>query len=162
MASINPILDPWIYILLRKTVVRKLMEKIKYLFCKMGRRGRSGGRQFHCANGHLNSSIISRDSPSLVSRELREMVSGSQTFLYLPERTPDRPGSFRAGTQGGFGPPMLQGPDEVKGLQTGLLQSDLEDRERGRPLKELPVCHDDPALHVTFTDETAHVLEKCI
>ncbi|KAK7884415.1 hypothetical protein WMY93_027538 [Mugilogobius chulae] len=46
MASINPILDPWVYILLRKTVVLKLMEKIKCVFCKMGGRGRRGRGQF--------------------------------------------------------------------------------------------------------------------
>lgn len=159
MASVNPILDPWVYILLRKTVVLKLMEKIKLLFCKMGGRGRRGGGQFRC-DGHLSSSIISRDSPSLVSRELREMVSTSQTFLY-----PESLDSSRAGALGGSSPPTaqtLQGPEEVKGPQKGLPQDDLENREPGRLLQELPMCPKDPALHVTFTEETANLQEKCI
>ncbi|XP_023135310.2 prostaglandin E receptor 4 (subtype EP4) b [Amphiprion ocellaris] len=160
MASVNPILDPWVYILLRKTVVLKLMEKIKLLFCKMGGRGRRGGGQFRCADGHLSSSIISRDSPSLVSRELREMVSTSQTFLY-----PESMDSSRAGAPGGSSPPTaqtLQGPEEVKGPQKGLPRDDLENRAPGRLLQELPMCPKDPALHVTFTEETANLQEKCI
>ncbi|XP_019937358.1 prostaglandin E receptor 4 (subtype EP4) b [Paralichthys olivaceus] len=167
MASVNPILDPWIYILLRKTVVLKLMEKIKCLFCKMGGRGRRDGRQFRCNNGHLSSSIISQDSPTLLSHELREMVSSSQTFLYLPEGNTRRPGSFQAGPQAGSSAPVvqtltLQGPQEVEGPQRGLSPSDLEDTAPGGPLKEVPVCPKDPALHVTFTDETANTQEKCI
>ncbi|XP_049460470.1 prostaglandin E receptor 4 (subtype EP4) b [Epinephelus fuscoguttatus] len=163
MASVNPILDPWIYILLRKTVVLKLMEKIKCLFCKMGGRGQRNGGQFRCADGHLSSSIVSRDSPSLVSRELRTMVCTSQTFLYPSEENTRR--SFEAGEQGGSIPPTaqtLQGPQELGGTQRGFLQSDLEDRVPGRSLKELPVCPKDPALHVTFTDVTANIQEKCI
>ncbi len=164
MASVNPILDPWIYILLRKTVVLKLMEKIKCLFCKMGGRGRRNGGQFRC-DGRLSSSIVSRDSPSLVSRELREMVSTSQTFLYPTEGSTGRPGSFQAGAQGGSGSPAaqtLQAPQDVEGPQRGLSQSDIEDTAPGRPLKDLPICPKDPALHVTFTDETANIQEKCI
>ncbi|XP_074473597.1 prostaglandin E receptor 4 (subtype EP4) b [Sebastes fasciatus] len=156
MASVNPILDPWIYILLRKTVVLKLMEKIKYLFCKMGGRGRGNG-QFSCADNRF-SSIVSRDSPSLVSRELREMVSTSQTFLYPSDGNTRR-------SESGSSPPHAQtllGPPEVEGPQRGLSQSDLEDKAPGRPLRELPMCPKDPALHVTFTDETANMQEKCI
>lgn len=163
MASVNPILDPWIYILLRKTVVLKLMEKIKCLFCKMGGRGRRNGRQFRCADGGLSASIVSRDFPSLVSHELREMVNTSQTFLYPSEENARR--SIQAGAQGGSSPPeaqTLQGPQEVKGPQRELSQSDLEERVPGRPLKELPMCPKDPALHVTFTDENANLQEKCI
>lgn len=165
MASVNPILDPWIYILLRKTVVLKLMEKIKCLFCKMGGRGRRNGGQFHCADGHFSSSIISRDSPSLVSRELREMMNTSQTFLYPSEGHTGRLGSFQAGTQGGSRPSTvqtLQDPQEVEGPQTGLSQSDLEDTAPGRLMKELPLCPKDPALYVTFTDEAENIQEKCI
>ncbi|XP_071322167.1 prostaglandin E receptor 4 (subtype EP4) b [Trachinotus anak] len=165
MASVNPILDPWIYILLRKTVVLKLMEKIKCLFCKMGGRGRRDGGQFRCADGHLSSSIVSRDSPSLVSRELQEMVSTSQTFLYPSEESTGRLGSFKAGAQTGPNPTTtqtLQGPQEVEGSQRGLSQSDLEETAPGGPLTELPMCPKDPALHVTFTDETANIQEKCI
>ncbi|XP_076615097.1 prostaglandin E receptor 4 (subtype EP4) b [Chaetodon auriga] len=160
MASVNPILDPWIYILLRKTVVLKLMEKIKCLFCKMGGRGRRNGGQFRCADGRLSSSIVSRDCPSLVSRELQEMVSSSQTFLYPSEGNPRR--SSQTGAQCGSSPPAAQTLTEVEGPQRGLSQTDLEDTAPGGPLKDLPVCPKDPALHVTFTDETANIQEKCI
>lgn len=91
-ASFNPILDPWIYILLRKAVLLKLMEKIKCLFCKIGARAaqqRQPGN-FHCIDAHQLSSVISsRDSHSLVSsRDPRtDTTSGntSRMFLYLPE-----------------------------------------------------------------------------
>ncbi|XP_016079649.1 PREDICTED: prostaglandin E2 receptor EP4 subtype [Miniopterus natalensis] len=39
IAAVNPILDPWIYILLRKTVLSKAMEKVKCLFCRIGGAG---------------------------------------------------------------------------------------------------------------------------
>ena len=95
-ASFNPILDPWIYILLRKAVFRKLMEKIKCLFCKMGAHaGQQRHVNFHCIEAHqLSSALSSRDSHSLVSsRELRTDTSGGggdgdgshRVFLYLPE-----------------------------------------------------------------------------
>ncbi|XP_029371743.1 prostaglandin E receptor 4 (subtype EP4) b [Echeneis naucrates] len=161
MASVNPILDPWIYILLRKTVVLKLMEKIKCLFCKMGGRRRGDGGQFRCADGRLSSSIISRDSPSLVSQELREMVSTSQTFLYPSEESPSRMGSFEMGSQSGSNPTTrqtLQGPQEVEGPGKGLSQTDLKDTT----MTALPMCPKDPTLYVTFTGETANIQEKCI
>ena len=92
IASVNPILDPWIYILLRKAVLLKLIQHIKCLFCKVGacHPGQQGGRQgtFHCRDGGSQqqlSSIISRDGGSLASRDLREVSSTSQTLLYLPE-----------------------------------------------------------------------------
>lgn len=165
MASINPILDPWIYILLRKTVVLKLMEKIKCLFCKMGGRGRRGGRQFRCAEGHLCSSIVSQDSPSLMSHELREMVSTSQIFLYPTGRNTGRLGSFQAVAQDGPSPSALQisqGLQDVEGHQRGLSQSDIEDTAPDRPLKDPSMCLKDQALHVTFPDKTANMQEKCI
>ncbi|XP_051951222.1 prostaglandin E receptor 4 (subtype EP4) b [Xyrauchen texanus] len=83
IASVNPILDPWIYILLRKSVVQKLLEKIKCLFCHIG--GRSHGRsptEFHCGNGVLSSSLVSRNLPSMVLPELPEVINTSQTYLY--------------------------------------------------------------------------------
>lgn len=166
MASINPILDPWIYILLRKTVVLKLMEKIKCLFCKMGGRGRSGGGHFRCVDGHLSSSIVSRDSPSLVSRELQEMVTTSQTYLYPSEEHRGRLGSLRTESKGGSCPTAVEALQRLRevteGPQRGLSQTDMEDSFPGRTLKELPACPKDPALHVTFTDETANTQEKCI
>ncbi|XP_017585739.1 PREDICTED: prostaglandin E2 receptor EP4 subtype isoform X1 [Corvus brachyrhynchos] len=44
IASVNPILDPWIYILLRKTVLSKAIEKIKCLFCRIGGARALGGQ----------------------------------------------------------------------------------------------------------------------
>ncbi|KAM8828135.1 prostaglandin E receptor 4 (subtype EP4) b [Spinachia spinachia] len=147
MASVNPILDPWIYILLRKTVVLKLMEKIKYLFCKMG--GRGSGGQFRCADGPFASSSIAPDSPSLVSRELKVMASTSQTFLY-PSGGTRRSGPPAAQTS--------QGPREAEGPQSeGPPHRDSGDKGAG-----LLVEKKDPALHVTFTNETANIQEKCI
>lgn len=168
MASINPILDPWIYILLRKTVVLKLMEKIKCLFCRMGGRGRGSGGQFRCADAHLNSSIVSRDCPSLASRELQDMVTTSQTFLYPSEGNPER--ASQAGSQCDSGPQADQtpqegpqeGPREDEGPQAGLSQGDLEDTSRGRTLSELPLCPKDSTLYVTLTEKTAVAQEKCI
>lgn len=176
MASVNPILDPWVYILLRKTVVLKLVEKIKYLFCRMGgRRQRQGGRgQFRCADGHLSSSIVSRDSPSLVSRELREVISTSQSFLYPPEGTDGRQGSFKGGGQGSSSAPAVERSvdrQRVEGPQKDHTQCILEDGVPGRlcdktpnpsPLKEVPSGPKDQALHVTFTDESLNLQEKCI
>ncbi|KAM3873875.1 prostaglandin E receptor 4 (subtype EP4) b [Diretmus argenteus] len=171
IASVNPILDPWIYILLRKTVVLKLVEKIKCLFCKMGGRGQRSRGQFRC--GHLSSSIVSRDSPSLVSRELREDVSTSQTFLYPSEGSDRRLGSFRAGGQPSACPPegpLLQDPQKEMGPQKEHSQCILEaaapGRTRGRnealPLNVVPLGPKDQTLYVTFTDETVNIQEKCI
>ncbi|XP_076859676.1 prostaglandin E receptor 4 (subtype EP4) a [Brachyhypopomus gauderio] len=84
-ASTNPILDPWIYILLRKTVLMKLIENIKCLFCKIGAQGQQRQNNFHCMEVQQMSSIGSRDSPSLLSHDLREVMSASQILLYLTE-----------------------------------------------------------------------------
>ncbi|KAJ3604055.1 hypothetical protein NHX12_028796 [Muraenolepis orangiensis] len=107
-ASFNPILDPWIYFLLRKAVFLKLMEKIKWLFCKMGacagqrREQQQGGRprrgtgHCHCIDAHQLSAVLSgRDSRSPVPERTvpvpdprAEAVDGggtSRMFLYLPE-----------------------------------------------------------------------------
>ncbi|XP_067249517.1 prostaglandin E receptor 4 (subtype EP4) a [Chanodichthys erythropterus] len=82
-ASTNPILDPWIYILLRKAVLSKLIENIKCLFCKLESQRAQGPGSF--MDGAQVSSIISRDSPSAVSGELKEVTSTSLTVLYPPE-----------------------------------------------------------------------------
>ncbi|KAJ0019699.1 hypothetical protein NQD34_007268 [Periophthalmus magnuspinnatus] len=88
-ASFNPILDPWIYILLRKAVLLKLIEKVKCLFCKMGARGRQQGPgNFHCMDSQRQSSVISRqDSHSVVSQDLRGGTLSTQTFFPLSEGT---------------------------------------------------------------------------
>ncbi|XP_067106740.1 prostaglandin E receptor 4 (subtype EP4) b [Osmerus mordax] len=168
MASVNPILDPWIYILLRKTVVLKLVEKIKCLFCRMGSRGRRQARgQFHCVDGH--SSIVSRDGPSLVSPGLREVISTSETFLYLPEASDSGPGGF---TPGGLGRPsptaversLLQDLNMVREQEDPLLAtSEVKTPETPGGMNRLPLePSKDPALYVTFTDETSNLQEKCI
>lgn len=157
MASINPILDPWVYILLRKTVVLKLLEKIKCLFCKMGARGRRGGGQFRCADGHLSSSIVSRDSPSLVTRDLNEFVNASHICLHTLEKTSMHPGSL--GTVSYSSSPSAVETftlQEMKGLGSGLPKTAREDTSH---IKEVPVNH---VLHVTFTDEHSTIQEKCI
>lgn len=82
-ASINPILDPWIYILLRKTVFIKLTKNISYLFCKIIACGQQKQANFHWLEQQRVSSIISNNSLSLVSRNMKEARSTSQTFLYL-------------------------------------------------------------------------------
>lgn len=82
-ASTNPILDPWIYILLRKAVLSKLIENIKCLFCKLESQRAQGPGSF--MDGAQVSSILSRDSPSAVSGELKEVTSTSLTVLYPPE-----------------------------------------------------------------------------
>lgn len=141
MASVNPILDPWVYILLRKTVVLKLMQKIKFLFCKMGGRQRGEGGRFRCADGGLSSSIISRDCPSMMSHEHQDLVSTSQTFLCLPE------GPLRRQTQGG------PAPDE--GSQSGYSRGGLESVVPDKPVK-------DSSLHVAFTEQMTNTQEKSI
>lgn len=154
MASVNPILDPWIYILLRKTVVLKLMEKIKCLFCKMC--GQSNGRQCRCADSHLSSSIVSRDCPSLVSREIQEMVSTSQIFLYPSEGPPRL--SFQARSQCG----SSSQAGDIEGTQRGVSQNDMEDAVPSKTLNELPMDPKNSTLHVSFTAEVANTQEKCI
>ena len=170
MASVNPILDPWIYILLRKTVVLKLVEKIKCLFCRMGSRGRRQARgRFNCADGHCSSSIVSRDGPSLASPGLREVNSTSQTFLYLPEACDSGPGGFTPGGLGRPSPPaversLLQELNMVREQGDPVLATS-EAKTPGTPggMNGLPLePSKDPALYVTFTDETSNLQEKCI
>ncbi|XP_077601068.1 prostaglandin E2 receptor EP4 subtype-like [Stigmatopora nigra] len=66
-ASFNPILDPWIYILLRKAVARQLVENVKCLFCKvvLGGQKKSENRSLRCSEGapHPLSSVVSKHSP---------------------------------------------------------------------------------------------------
>ena len=170
MASVNPILDPWIYILLRRTVVLKLVEKIKCLFCRMGSRGRRQARgQFDCVDGPCSSSIVSRDCPSLVSPGLRGVISTSQTFLYLPEASDSGPGGFTPGGLGRPSPPaversLLQDLKMVREQEDPLLATS-EVKMLGTPggMDRLPLePSKDPALYVTFTDETSNLQEKCI
>ncbi|MBN3300353.1 PE2R4 protein, partial [Amia calva] len=162
IASVNPILDPWVYILLRKAVLLKLIEKIKCLFCRIGGQGRRpGGGNFHCIDGQRSSSVLSRDSPSLVSRELREVSSTSQTLLYLPESSesftggcrPERGGSVRDQRASD----SSQEPDPNGRTLVTRSGSHSPSSSSGSPS-----YHKEQALHVTFTDETLNLQEKCI
>ncbi|CDQ57531.1 unnamed protein product [Oncorhynchus mykiss] len=164
IASVNPILDPWIYILLRKTVLLKLVEKIKCLFCRLGSQGRGSGvsGQFCCGGeGHRNSSIVSLDSPSLVSRELKDVISTSQTFLYLPEGTkgglPAVEHSLLRDQQTPAGKGMQNDPK--KGPRISMRSEGTVDPSR---LNRVQLDRKDKTLHVTFTDETLNLQEKCI
>ncbi|XP_068952323.1 prostaglandin E2 receptor EP4 subtype isoform X2 [Petaurus breviceps papuanus] len=80
IASVNPILDPWIYILLRKTVLSKAIEKIKCLFCRIGggRREQPGGN-FNCTSPR--TSAMSSQSRSFISRDLKEETENSSYHL---------------------------------------------------------------------------------
>ncbi|KAL2099798.1 hypothetical protein ACEWY4_004192 [Coilia grayii] len=171
IASVNPILDPWIYILLSKTVLLKVVEKIKCLFCRID--GRGAGRhghpqEFRCTTGGHTSSGASRDSPSLVSRELRDVVSTSQTYL-----CPSDAGALVRLVAGGTSPPVTE-----RALLEGQRRS-LDHPEQGKECRTLgvkaggadtpialseqaPFCPKQPPLQVIFTDETLNLQEKSI
>ncbi|XP_044053780.1 prostaglandin E receptor 4 (subtype EP4) a [Siniperca chuatsi] len=146
-ASFNPILDPWIYILLRKAVLLELIEKIKCLFCKIGARRQQRQGNFHCIDAHQLSSVISnRDS---------------QTFLYLPEGKGVYTGSCHKADR-------LSGSraSSVRNSQASYLyeQGSVEAQSREganviRDLSALP-CPKDPELQVWLSTEM--VEEKCI
>ncbi|XP_029916120.1 prostaglandin E receptor 4 (subtype EP4) a [Myripristis murdjan] len=165
-ASFNPILDPWIYILLRKAVLLKLIEKIKCLFCKIGARRQQRQGNFPCIDTHQLSSIIStRDSQSLVSHDLRDVTSSSQTFLYLPEGSEVFTGSCNhidrlsgsrhssvRDSQTSYA--LEQGSSEVRSREGTNLTKDLSD------VIALQSCAKDQALQVSLNSDT--VEEKCI
>ncbi|XP_030643334.1 prostaglandin E receptor 4 (subtype EP4) b [Chanos chanos] len=177
IASVNAILDPWFYILLNRTVVLKLLEKVKCLFCRIGGRGqRHGPSEFRCVGRPHTSSIVSHDSPSLVSRELYEFVSTSQTYLYPSEGGDGHRSSFRS-VQGG----SSTSPSERSLLQDGQGSVSSEQRfshggtKWGRNSQALSAqlltyTHSDGvspllkqhALQVTFTDEAVNLQERCI
>ncbi|XP_061784234.1 prostaglandin E receptor 4 (subtype EP4) a [Nerophis lumbriciformis] len=147
-ASFNPILDPWIYILLRKAVFLQLVENIKCLFCKVGARS---GQQ---TNGSLPckdvappcSSVISKpDSNSLASSELRDIAS--QTFLHFPQ------------VKEVHKEEKLVWSSSWRHLQ--VTKTCKQDREGAHVFKDphaSPVK--DPALQVSLSTETMQ--EKCI
>ncbi|XP_042311255.1 prostaglandin E2 receptor EP4 subtype [Sceloporus undulatus] len=170
IASVNPILDPWVYILLRKTVLSKAIEKVKCLFCRIGgARRQHSGSNFNCADGRRASSATTSHSPSFISRELREISSTSQTLLYPLEPS-----------EGAVGDRML-----LPGASSNLAQSDTtsvrtlrssntsessqgQDGESVFLVNELrPVSGVNPtpkgnSLQVTFPCETLNLSEKCI
>ncbi|CAG5924231.1 prostaglandin E receptor 4 (subtype EP4) a [Menidia menidia] len=158
-ASFNPILDPWIYILLRKAVLLKLVEKIKCLFCKMGARTRQNQGSCHCMDAHQLSSFTSnRDSNSLVSRDAR---STSQTVLHLLERS-----EVHSGRCHGADKLSDSQPSSVRNSQASC--SSEKDITGAQTLNGAAIITDfsalpgpkDTALQVTLNTET--VEEKCI
>lgn len=161
-ASFNPILDPWIYILLRKAVLLKLIEKIKCLFCKMGERRQQRQGTFHCMDAHQLSSVISnRHSSSMVSHDLRDITSTSQTFLYLPEGCEMYTGScHKADRLSGSRPSSVRNSQaSYSAEQAGVEVQGREGTNAIRDLSALP-CPKDPPLQVSLSTET--VEEKCI
>ncbi|KAJ3605322.1 hypothetical protein NHX12_027371 [Muraenolepis orangiensis] len=172
MASINPILDPWIYILLRKAVVLKLVERIKCLFCRMGAARGQGGGTFLCTDGgHMTSSIVSQDSPP--SRTLTRVRGTSRTTQGPSEaglgRSLSRPVEIRTSASGSPSTmtesALLEGrrrtaeaeetgsrwasePSELGGLGAGNGPSAVAAKER--------------ALNVSFTGEAQSPQEKSL
>uniref|UniRef100_A0A8C3MGV2 Prostaglandin E2 receptor EP4 subtype n=1 Tax=Geospiza parvula TaxID=87175 RepID=A0A8C3MGV2_GEOPR len=170
IASVNPILDPWIYILLRKTVLSKAIEKIKCLFCRIGgaRRQHSGGN-FNCVDGRRTSSAVSSQSPSFISRELREISSTSQTLLYPPELSESSVGS-RALLPGPSASSVQSDTTSVRTLRS----SDTSDSSQGHDSESVFLVSEASSgggassapksgpLQVTFPTETLNLSEKCI
>lgn len=157
-ASFNPILDPWIYILLRKAVFRKLIEKIKCLFCKIGaRRRQQRQRNVNCnsTDAHQLSSIIStRDS-------MQDVTSSSQTFLYLPEGIDVYTGScHKADRISGSRSSLARNSQASYSSEQGSVEAQIREGTNAiRDLSSLP-CPKDPALQVSLSTETME--EKCI
>ncbi|XP_038560349.1 prostaglandin E receptor 4 (subtype EP4) a [Micropterus salmoides] len=143
-ASFNPILDPWIYILLRKAVLLKLIEKIKCLFCKIGAQRQQRQGNFNSTDAQQPSSVISnRDS---------------QTFLYLAEGKEVFTGNNKAGRLSGSQPSSVRNSQASYSSEQGSVE--VQSREGTiRDILALP-CPKDPALQVSLSTET--VEEKCI
>jgi len=170
IASINPILDPWIYILLRKTVVQKILEKIKCLFCRIG--GRSHGRSptdFQCSNGVHSSSFVSRDLPSLVLPEQPEIISTSQTYLYPLDAGQDCCGdSVQSRTcSTSTEQTLLSGDSQVVDLSSGENRTEtstdfVKTHSCTYSTPNEAHCSKHQPLQVTFTDETLSLEERSI
>ncbi|XP_062905700.1 prostaglandin E2 receptor EP4 subtype-like [Mobula hypostoma] len=73
IAAINPILDPWIYILLRKAMLNKLAQRLKCLFCWLGGQNSPGRGHFH----HFTS----RRAPN---QDFNEPGNGHTSHTLLP------------------------------------------------------------------------------
>lgn len=166
IASVNPILDPWIYILLRKEVLLKLLQKIKCLFCKIGGRARRHLGSFRYTEEPQFSSVASQESPCVTAWELREVSSSSQTFLYQPEK----PGGLQDGGRKGENP--TAGTPALKGMRRSDSLNEYQTEGRTSMGSRASVSFSnfgqslsfpkDPSLRVTFTYEAPDFLEKCI
>ncbi|KAK1893185.1 Prostaglandin E2 receptor EP4 subtype [Dissostichus eleginoides] len=161
-ASFNPILDPWIYILLRKAVLLKLIEKIKCLFCKIGARRQQRQGNLHCIDAQqLSLAISNQDSKSLVSHDLRDFTSSSQTFLYLPEGSEVYKGScHKSDTPSGSQPSSDRNSQASYSSEKGSVEA--QSREGTHVIRDLSAlpCPKDTALQVSLNTQT--VEEKCI
>lgn len=157
-ASFNPILDPWIYILLRKAVLLKVIEKIKCLFCKIGARRQQRQRNsnnYNSTDAHQLSSIISnRDS-------MQEVTSSSQTFLYLPEGIDVYTGScHKADRRSGSQSSLARNSRASYSCEQDNVEAQIQKETNIiRDLAALP-CPKDPGLQVSLSTET--VEEKSI
>ncbi|XP_038599899.1 prostaglandin E2 receptor EP4 subtype [Tachyglossus aculeatus] len=168
IASVNPILDPWIYILLRKTVLSKAIEKIKCLFCRMGGGGRAAppGHRFPCADGRgpssssSSSASTSARSRSFLSRELRDVSSTSQTLLYLPELSEGSLGG-RPALPGASGTPAPDGSEASDASQGPDSDGGLLAAGPG-PGPALGPARKPCGLRALFPSETLNFSEKCI
>ncbi|XP_037634948.1 prostaglandin E receptor 4 (subtype EP4) a [Sebastes umbrosus] len=152
-ASFNPILDPWIYILLRKAVLLKLIEKIKWLFCKMGaqRQQRQDNRpSVDTLQRPLTTN--NRDSTVLVCHDVRDYTKNSQIFHYLPEGSEVYKGTcHKADKLSGTQPSSVRDSQAYYSSEQG--SDEAQSREVIRDLSALP-CPKDPALQVSLTTET--------
>lgn len=169
IAAVNPILDPWIYILLRKTVLSKAIEKIKCLFCRIGGTRRDSPGQ-HCSDSRRTSSAMSGHSRSFLSRELKEISSTSQTLLYTPDLSENSLGgrNLLPGVPG-----MSLSQADTTSLRT-LRISETSDSSQGQDSESVLLVDEvagssragpDPkgsSLQVTFPNETLNLSEKCI
>ncbi|XP_062942922.1 prostaglandin E2 receptor EP4 subtype [Cynocephalus volans] len=169
IASVNPILDPWIYILLRKTVLSRAIEKIKCLFCRIGGSSRDRSGQ-HCSDSRRTSSAMSGHSRSFLSRELKEISSTSQTLLYLPELSENGLGgrNLLPGVPG-----MGLAQADTTSLRT-LRISETSDSSQGQDSESVLLVDEvggssragpvpkGSSLQVTFPSETLNLSEKCI
>uniref|UniRef100_A0A3P9HT29 Prostaglandin E receptor 4 (subtype EP4) a n=1 Tax=Oryzias latipes TaxID=8090 RepID=A0A3P9HT29_ORYLA len=157
-ASFNPILDPWIYILLRKAVLLKLIEKVKCLFCKIGARRQQQQGNFHCTDAHQLSSVISSQDPhSLATRDQQDATNTSQTFLYQPQES-------QPCIQSSCKDNLVLQPSSVRNSQASYssknIRTELQTKtERIPDLSDMPYLKD-PALQVSLNTETEE--EKCI
>ncbi|XP_059404058.1 prostaglandin E2 receptor EP4 subtype-like [Carassius carassius] len=165
-ASINPILDPWIYILLRKTVVQKILEKIKCFFCRIcGRRHGRSSTNFHCGNGIHNSSVMSRDLLSLV-----HVVNTSQTCLYPLEAGQEMgccSDSMQSRTCSTLTEQSLLRDSQVVELSSGENRTETDtDFVKSHSCTHSNTneaqCSKHQPLQVTFTDETLSLQERSI
>nr|XP_020449317.1 prostaglandin E2 receptor EP4 subtype-like [Monopterus albus] len=152
-AAFNPILDPWIYILLRKTVLLKLIEKIKCLFCKMGARSQQRQNNLHCIDAHHLTSVISNQA------FLHNVNPSFQRFLYLPEGGEVYAGNcHKVDKLSGSRSSSVRNSQASYSSEQGSAEG--QGREGTNVIGVLSACPKDPALEVSLSAET--VEEKCI